>query len=78
MAAHDERQGQFIELYTLYEDSKLSECIQQGRRMLRDFTMPPLYRMKTLWVLRGAEIDPHNAEVSRGILNKPGTKNVLT
>lgn len=78
MAARDERQGQFIDLYTLYEDNKLSECIEQGKRNLRDFTMPPLYRTKTLWVLAGAEVDQHNAEVSCEVPNKPGIKSILT
>jgi hypothetical protein len=74
MAGRTERelQQKHIELYTLYEDYKLLECIQEGKRNLRDFRMPPLFHMKTLWILNKAEVIWHNAEVSCEIPNKPG------
>jgi hypothetical protein len=52
------------ELFTLYEQDKLAACLEQGQRNLRDLPMPSYWRIKTWYILAGAESDWKKAEVS--------------
>ena len=57
-------QKQCHELFTLYEQDKFAECLEQGQRHVRDLPIPAYWRIKTLYILAGAESDWAKAEVS--------------
>jgi hypothetical protein len=57
-------------LFTLYEQNKLAECLQQGQLSLRDLPMPSYWRIKTWYILAGAESGWKKAEVSYQTVQK--------
>jgi hypothetical protein len=57
-------QEQRHDLFTLYEQDKFAECLEQGQRHVRDLPIPAYWRIKTWYILAGAESDWTKAEVS--------------
>ena len=55
---------QFSTLHTLLIQDKRFDCITQGKRNLQNLWLPPLWRVRALWVLVQAEDDWRKAEVS--------------
>ena len=57
-------QKQCHDLFTLYEQDKFAECLEQGKRHVHDLPIPAYWRIKTWYILAGAESDWEKAEVS--------------
>ena len=64
MAFRTDFAHQFSTLHTLLIQDKRFDCITQGKRNLQNLWLPPLWRVRALWVLVQAEDDWRKAEVS--------------